>query len=88
MVHPTISRRGCVHAGATLGALIALPALMRHAPAQATALAPMLRILCRAPAGSIPDTVARRYANQFSGRIAMRVPVDNRTGAAGYPPCG
>ena len=82
MVHPTISRRGCVHAGATLGALIALPALMRHAPAQATDLAPMLRILCGAPAGNIPDTVARRCADQLSGRIATRVPVDNRPGAA------
>jgi tripartite-type tricarboxylate transporter receptor subunit TctC len=42
-----------------------------------------LRILCSGPAGSIPDIVARRYAEQISARYAGGAVVDNRTGAAG-----
>lgn len=83
MTERTISRRGFGRAGVALGALIASPALLRPAPAQAAALPALLRILCSGPAGSIPDTVARRYAEQMTGRIATRVLVDNRTGAAG-----
>jgi tripartite-type tricarboxylate transporter receptor subunit TctC len=83
MTHLSNSRRGFIRTGGVLGALIALPALVRQAPAQAAALSPMLRILCSGPAGSIPDTVARRYAEQLTGRLATQVLVDNRTGAAG-----
>ena len=42
-----------------------------------------LHILCSGPAGSIPDIVARRVAEQLSGRYAQRALVDNRPGAAG-----
>jgi tripartite-type tricarboxylate transporter receptor subunit TctC len=42
-----------------------------------------LRILCGNPAGSIPDTVARRYAEQLGARYPGGVLVDNRPGAAG-----
>ena len=42
-----------------------------------------LHILCVAAAGSAPDIVARRVAEQLSGRYAKSVVVDNRPGAAG-----
>ncbi len=42
-----------------------------------------LRLLCTGPAGSIPDIVARRYAEQLVPRTASGVVVDNRPGAAG-----
>ena len=83
MLQQSISRRGFAGASAALGALIALPALMRVGPAQAAALPATLRLLCSGPAGSIPDTVARRYAERLSGRMASSVLVDNRVGAAG-----
>lgn len=42
-----------------------------------------LRILCTAPGGTVPDIIARRYAEQLSARYPGGVIVDNRTGAAG-----
>lgn len=42
-----------------------------------------LHILCIAAAGSAPDIVARRVAEQLSGRHARTAVVDNRPGAAG-----
>jgi tripartite-type tricarboxylate transporter receptor subunit TctC len=42
-----------------------------------------LRILCTAPGGTVPDIVARRYAEQLSARYPGGVIVDNRAGAAG-----
>jgi tripartite-type tricarboxylate transporter receptor subunit TctC len=47
------------------------------------ASASTLRILCTAPAGTVPDIVARRYAEQLSPRYPGGVVVDNRVGAAG-----
>ncbi|MES2936913.1 MAG: tripartite tricarboxylate transporter substrate-binding protein [Pseudomonadota bacterium] len=41
-----------------------------------------LHILCTGPAGSVPDIVARRVADQLAGH-AQRTVVDNRPGAAG-----
>lgn len=83
MPERSISRRGFARASAALGALVALPALVRSGPARAATLPATLRILCSGPAGSIPDIVARRYAEQLTGRMATSVVVDNRTGAAG-----
>ena len=40
-------------------------------------------LLCSGPAGSIPDIVARRVAEQMGGRYAQRLTVENRPGAAG-----
>lgn len=59
--------------------LAALP--VGHAWAQGS-YAP-LRILCTAPAGSIPDVVARRYAERLGVGMPRPVLVDNRPGAAG-----
>jgi len=42
-----------------------------------------LRILCTAPGGTVPDIIARRYAEQLSPRYPGGVIVDNRAGAAG-----
>lgn len=42
-----------------------------------------LHMLCSGPAGSIPDIVARRIAEQMTGRYAQRLTVENKPGAAG-----
>jgi tripartite-type tricarboxylate transporter receptor subunit TctC len=42
-----------------------------------------LHMLCSGPPGSIPDIVARRVAEQMSGKYAQRLTVENRPGAAG-----
>ncbi len=42
-----------------------------------------LRILCSGPAGSIPDIVARRIAEQLTRQYPQGAIVDNRPGAAG-----
>ena len=74
----TRSRRQLLHAAGTL----AIGALAAHASWAQTS-ATSLRILCAGPAGSIPDTIARRYAEQLGTRYAGGVVVDNRPGAAG-----
>lgn len=52
-------------------------------PASAQPAPDQLSILCTGPAGSIPDIVARRVAEQLTGRHTRNVLVDNRPGAAG-----
>ena len=42
-----------------------------------------MRIICVGAGGSGPDIVARRVAEQLSGRYAKSAVVDNRPGAAG-----
>ena len=42
-----------------------------------------LRILCTGPAGSVPDIIARTYAEALASVFARQVLVDNRPGAAG-----
>jgi tripartite-type tricarboxylate transporter receptor subunit TctC len=74
----TCSRRYVLR---STGALAAATCIPGAAWAQSTA--PSLRILCGNPAGSIPDTVARRYAEQLGARYPGGVLVDNRPGAAG-----
>ncbi len=73
--HP---RRHFLHGG-----LAAVLALEFAAPARGSTAIETLRLLCTGPAGSIPDTVARRSAEQLTGAHAQRVWVDNRPGAAG-----
>ena len=51
--------------------------------ANAQSAADQLRILCSGPAGSIPDIIARRVAEQLAGRFAQSAIVENRPGAAG-----
>ena len=66
--------------GAALAALTGLGA-SHHLGAQTTL--EQLHMLCSGPAGSIPDIVARRVADQLTGRYAQRLTVENRPGAAG-----
>jgi tripartite-type tricarboxylate transporter receptor subunit TctC len=63
--------------GTRVAASLVPPAAWAQNPAAS------LRILCTGPAGSIPDTVARRYAEQLGPRYPGGVVVDNRAGAAG-----
>ncbi len=80
MYHPNSSRRAFLRHSTTFTALLALGG---HRLATAQPIAGSLRILCSGPAGSIPDTIARRYAEQLAGRFAGGAVVDNRVGAAG-----
>jgi len=50
---------------------------------RASAQGATTRLFTGAPPGSIPDVVARRYADQLSARFGRPVVVDNRSGAAG-----
>ena len=52
-------------------------------PARAQPAVNQLRILCSGPAGSIPDIVARRVADQLTRQYPQGAMVDNRPGAAG-----
>lgn len=74
------SRRELLRHGGALAALAALGTL-HHASAQAPI--EQLRILCTGPAGSIPDIVARRVAEQLASNYVRGAIVDNRPGAAG-----
>ena len=71
-------RRDILRVGA---ATLLTSALGDHARASATI--DTLRLICTGPAGSIPDIVARRSAEQLIGEHAQRVWVENRPGAAG-----
>ena len=77
------SRRDFLRRSTALTAFTALAGLGAHRLGAAQTLPGSLRILCSGPAGSIPDIVARRYAEQLSARYAGGAVVDNRVGAAG-----
>ena len=74
------SRRDFLRRGTVLTALLGLGS---QRPGAAQPASGALRILCSGPAGSIPDIVARRYAEQLSARHSGGAVVDNRAGAAG-----
>lgn len=74
------SQRRRLLAGAA-AAVLGAP-FWRHAAAQ-PARSDVLRILCSGPAGSVPDTVARRVGEAWPERDGRTVVVDNRPGAAG-----
>ncbi len=76
--HP--NRRTLLRAGAALAYATVLGAPTRAAHAADT---PALRILTTAPGGTIPDIVARRYAEQLAQARPGGIVVDNRAGAAG-----
>ena len=78
----TLSRRDLLLRSAALAAGLGATGLTQAQTAPAQGAAP-LRILCTAPGGTVPDIVARRYAEQLSPRYAGGVIVDNRAGAAG-----
>lgn len=77
----TCSRRYLLRSGAAGAAgLLAWGASPR---AVARPAVDQLNLLCTGPAGSVPDIVARRVAEQLTGRHAQHVVVENRPGAAG-----
>lgn len=76
-----IRRRDLLQKG--MAAAAALLAMDRAVCAPAAPRLEQLHLLCTGPAGSVPDTVARRVADQLAGRQAQRVVVENRPGAAG-----
>ncbi len=85
---PSSRRAFLCRTGAAVAALAA-PGFGASAAISATASAAVppvaapTHILCSGPAGSIPDIVARRVADQLGDRAAPRTVVDNRPGAAG-----
>lgn len=73
------TRRAVVY-GAPAVASLAVFAPGRSGLAQA---APSVRILSGASPGSVPDVLARRFAEPLSARIGRAVVVENRAGGAG-----
>lgn len=65
-------------AAASGASLLNLP-FSQHAAAQTSSL----RILCTAPAGSIPDVLARRVTEHLGSSYAQGAIVENRPGAGG-----
>ena len=74
-------RREFLKEAATAGVVLLGSGAALNAAAQAGL--ETLLILCTGPGGSVPDTVARRIAEQLTGRLARHVVVENRPGAAG-----
>ena len=81
MINTLTSRRNFLSYGCAATATLLSASLSHTVSAQASS-AP-LRILCSGPAGSIPDIVARRIAEQFSIGSGRATFVENRPGAAG-----
>jgi tripartite-type tricarboxylate transporter receptor subunit TctC len=81
MAHQKNLRRSFLQA--TIAASAALLGLGVSRQTLAQAPINQLRIICSGPAGSIPDIIARRVAEQLNGHYGQGVFVDNRPGAAG-----
>lgn len=75
------SRRSFVQSGCV--ATASLLGMLHVSPSMAQPSINQLRILCSGPAGSIPDIVARRVAEQLARQYPQGAIVDNRPGAAG-----
>ena len=79
--HGPHARRAFLRQGSiALASLASLGAVQRVG---AQPLVEPFHMLCSGPAGSIPDIVARRVAEQLTGKYAQRLTVENRPGAAG-----
>lgn len=78
--HP-LSRRTLLKTGSAAAA--GLLGWCAAGPAAGSPPVDQLNVLCTGPAGSIPDIVARRIAEQLAGEHAQRAVVENRPGAAG-----
>ena len=76
------SRRHILHGSAAVALQLGLGLGLSNV-ARAQAPVEQLRILCTGPAGSIPDIVARRIAEQLTTSYPRGTVVDNRPGAAG-----
>ena len=80
MTHQPACRREFLRTSATLTSALAFGLAPR---AYAQTSIEQLKILCPTPAGSIPDTVARKVAEQLGASYPKGVLVDNRPGATG-----
>ncbi len=82
--HPDchVSRRDFVRSSAAFAALLGLGAPITSRAQPPSGSGP-LRVICSAPAGSIPDIVARRVAEQLATFLPGGALVDNKPGAAG-----
>ena len=81
MTNSHTSRRDFLNFGCAATATLLSASLVETAAAQASSTP--LRVLCSGPAGSIPDIVARRIAEQFSATSGRAAFVENKPGAAG-----
>ncbi len=80
MTNQTTRRREFLQACAALTSALTIgiaPSAKAQTPIE------QLKILCPAPAGSIPDTVARKVAEQLGASYPKGAIVDNRPGAIG-----
>ena len=75
------SRRAFLNFGCATTATLLSASLIESVSAQTSS--PPLRVLCSGPAGSIPDIVARRVAEQLATFLPGGVIVDDKPGAAG-----
>jgi tripartite-type tricarboxylate transporter receptor subunit TctC len=75
------SRRNFLRLAAVASAAQLCPSISKHVNAQS--IVNQLHILCTGPAGSIPDVIARRIAEQLTRHYPQGVVVENRPGAAG-----
>jgi tripartite-type tricarboxylate transporter receptor subunit TctC len=80
MNSPLYPRREFLRASAAMATLLGLGAPIAVRAQSGTE---QLRILCSGPAGSIPDIVARKIAEQLASSYPRGAIVDNRPGAAG-----
>ncbi len=76
-------RRSVVLLGATAICGIVLPSLAQTTAIPAAVLPEVAKIIVGFPPGGAPDLIARRMAEQLTGKLAKTVIVDNRPGAAG-----
>ena len=81
MITTHTQRRRFLKFGCAATATLLNAGTMQSGIAQTSSAA--LRVLCSGPPGSIPDTVARRIAEQLTARGGRTTVVDNRPGAAG-----
>ena len=81
-LHNGPSRRAVLAAASAWLGAAAIPTVAPTTSHAQPAGAPW-HLLCSGPPGSIPDTVARRVAEQLGTAGGQRVIVDNRAGAAG-----
>jgi tripartite-type tricarboxylate transporter receptor subunit TctC len=75
-----LPRRRFLHL--TAGA-VALPAVSRHAGAQAAYPTRPLNLIFFVPAGAVPDVVARLVGQAMAKRLGQPIVVENRPGAGG-----
>lgn len=83
MNHSAITRRRTLIFGFAAICSFTLPSYAQLATPTAIVLPEIARIIVGFPPGGAPDVIARRMAEQLTGKLAKAVIVDNRPGAGG-----